>query len=185
MVMGPKPSRAARADVAPQGRRGWWLVRRGGRRWLLLGALLAAVAASGLLIHWSNTGGGYHDVEVVLAKLRQLRQEKSAAVSSYFELRQAFVGELAGSELIGRSLGAVGKAWHDGGPDGADYHAAEADFDQTLRRYAAEIGCYDLFLIDAEGQVVYTIMREADFGADVTASPYRDLPFGRCFAGTQ
>lgn len=58
-------------------------------------------------------------------------------------------------------------------PAGAGrYGTVHARYHPTLHRYQSAFGFYDIFLIDAAGRVVYTVFKEIDLGADLTADPW-------------
>ena len=42
------------------------------------------------------------------------------------------------------------------------------------RNIVAKFGYYDMFLINPQGQVVYTVFGETDFASDLQTGPYRD-----------
>ena len=56
--------------------------------------------------------------------------------------------------------------------DGSDYSAAHARYHPSLRRLAAQFDSYDLFLIDTQGRIVYTVAKETDFGTSLVDGPY-------------
>ncbi len=43
------------------------------------------------------------------------------------------------------------------------------------------LGLYDLFLMDTEGNVIYTAEREDDFGTNLETGPYRDSGLARAY----
>jgi signal transduction histidine kinase len=68
-------------------------------------------------------------------------------------------------------------------PETGDYGRAHARHHPTFHRYQTAFGFYDIFLISAPaGRVLYTVMKEVDLGADLTAAPYRSTRLGRLFA---
>lgn len=42
-------------------------------------------------------------------------------------------------------------------------------------------GYYDIFLIDEDGNVVYTVMKETDFGTNLVTGPYKDTGLAKVF----
>lgn len=70
----------------------------------------------------------------------------------------------------------------DPGGSASPYGAAHARHHPTFHRYQSAFGFYDIFLIAApEGRLVYTVMKEVDLGADLTAEPYRSTGLGRAY----
>lgn len=56
-----------------------------------------------------------------------------------------------------------------GGDD--DYARAHAELHPVFRRLVEIAGYYDVFLVDARGQVVYTVFKELDFATDLADGP--------------
>lgn len=46
--------------------------------------------------------------------------------------------------------------------------------DLVLTKMASELGFYDIFLIDPQGNVVYTVARESDYQTNLLDGPYKD-----------
>ncbi|MGE0448984.1 MAG: ATP-binding protein [Vicinamibacterales bacterium] len=68
------------------------------------------------------------------------------------------------------------------GGSGDPYGAAHAQHHPTFHHYQSAFGFYDIFLIAApEGRLLYTVMKEVDIGADLTAEPYRSTGLGRAY----
>lgn len=74
---------------------------------------------------------------------------------------------------------AVGEkdALADGG-DGSAYSAHHAEFHEGFRAVVQGFELYDLFLIDPELRIVYSVFKEADFGTDLTDGPYAQSQLG-------
>lgn len=59
--------------------------------------------------------------------------------------------------------------------DGAGrYHQLHARYHEMLKSYLDRFGYYDVFLIDLDGDVVYTVFKEMDFATNLMAGPWRD-----------
>lgn len=69
-----------------------------------------------------------------------------------------------------------------GGAPGGLYGDAYTRFHPTLLRYQRAFGFYDIFLINPEGRILYTVRKEIDLGADLRQPPYRDTSLARAFA---
>jgi len=67
-------------------------------------------------------------------------------------------------------------------PAAGDYGQAHARHHPTFHRYQTAFGFYDIFLIAApEGRLLYTVLKEIDLGADLTAEPYRSTQLGKLY----
>ncbi|MEO1313813.1 MAG: hypothetical protein AAFV27_08045 [Pseudomonadota bacterium] len=66
----------------------------------------------------------------------------------------------------------------EGGGDYSRRHAAEHDTFRTLLQMR---GYYDIFLISAEGDVVYSVLKEDDFGTNLRDGAYADSGLAQVF----
>ena len=56
-----------------------------------------------------------------------------------------------------------------------DYNATHAIYHPLFRHFIDTLGFYDLLIIDPEtGQVIYSVMKEPDFGTNLLRGPYRN-----------
>jgi methyl-accepting chemotaxis protein len=63
--------------------------------------------------------------------------------------------------------------------DGSAYSMAHLRYHPALRALVTELGFYDGFLIAPDGDVVYTVMKESDFGTNVLTGAYKDTNLSR------
>jgi methyl-accepting chemotaxis protein len=71
----------------------------------------------------------------------------------------------------------------DRASDGSPFSTSHAIHHPELRRLKAQFGFYDLFLIDPQGNVIYTVAKEADFGANLQTGPLKESGLARAFRG--
>ena len=95
------------------------------------------------------------------ARRRAAASCRSRPAARYLLYYYTFAG---GSEAEGSSLLDAG--------DGSSWSAAHGQFHDYLRRMATLLEFDDLVLIDASGQVVYTVGKGVDLGADLVEGPY-------------
>jgi Methyl-accepting chemotaxis protein len=67
----------------------------------------------------------------------------------------------------------------DRGTSRPAYDAVHESFNPYLRAHRQRFGYYDLFLISPEGDVIYSIAKEADFATNLATGPYRDTDLAR------
>lgn len=60
----------------------------------------------------------------------------------------------------------------DDAEDGSNYSKLHARYHPIFRDIVKEFGYYDLFLIDNEGNVVYSVFKESDFATSLRLGPY-------------
>ena len=67
------------------------------------------------------------------------------------------------------------------GGDAGAYSEVHARFHPTLERYRSAFGYYDIFLIDANGRLRYSVMKEIDLGVELQQPVYRDTGLARAW----
>jgi class 3 adenylate cyclase len=63
--------------------------------------------------------------------------------------------------------------------DGSAYSQAHRLHHPVFRNIVAKFGYYDMFLINPQGQIVYTVFKETDFGTNLETGPYKDSNLAR------
>ncbi len=66
--------------------------------------------------------------------------------------------------------------------DGSNYSQLHGRFHPTFRNIIKTFGYYDLFLIDPQGNIVYTVYKETDFTSNLITGPYNESNLARLFA---
>ena len=69
----------------------------------------------------------------------------------------------------------------DNAGDGSSYSAAHEQYHPIIRDFLDHFGYYDIFLVDLEGNIVYSVFKEVDFGTSLTEGPYSETNFARAF----
>jgi len=107
-------------------------------------------------------------------QLTSLNEVKKGQIESYFNERYGDLEFLSHSlEVKGGAL-AFDDAFTGGGQNSAAYKAAEKEFGVILTEYMNLYGYYDVFIINMEGDVVYSVTKEADFATNLVNGPYSD-----------
>jgi len=65
--------------------------------------------------------------------------------------------------------------------DGSKYSAMHKRLHPTLRKYLNSRGYYDIFLINPEGDIVYTVFKETDFQTNLVDGEFADSGLGEAF----
>jgi len=74
------------------------------------------------------------------------------------------------------------KQLYDGPEEGAGYARVHAEYQPLMRSILDRFGYYDMFLIDAEdGDIVYSVFKEVDFGTSLEDGPYQDTNLAKAF----
>ncbi|WP_422364981.1 methyl-accepting chemotaxis protein [Pelagibius sp.] len=142
-------------------------------------------------------------------KLSALTEVRAAALSGYLATIRQDLRILAGSETTHHALAEFSAAWHqlgddpertlqqlyitdnphptgqkeelDRAPDNSSYSAIHGRHHPWFRQFLRERGYYDIFLFDAEGNLVYTVYKELDYATNLTQGEYRDTDLGNAY----
>ncbi|UCG24759.1 MAG: PAS domain-containing protein, partial [Chloroflexota bacterium] len=69
----------------------------------------------------------------------------------------------------------------DDAGDGSDYSQAHGFYHPIIRDYLERFGYYDIFLVAPDGDIVYSVFKEVDYGTSLEDGPYSDTNFARAF----
>jgi methyl-accepting chemotaxis protein len=58
------------------------------------------------------------------------------------------------------------------GAEGSPYDSAHYRYHPEFARYLEKFGYYDIFIIDTQGNIVYTVFKELDFATNLKTGPY-------------
>ena len=65
--------------------------------------------------------------------------------------------------------------------DGSRYSESHWLYHPIIRDFLERFGYYDIFLVDPQGNIVYSVFKEVDFGTSLISGPYADTNFGEVF----
>ena len=66
----------------------------------------------------------------------------------------------------------------DAASDGTHYSKLHAEFHPVIRQFLAEFGYYDIFFVNTDGDIVYSVFKELDYATNLQTGPYKDTGFG-------
>ncbi len=122
-----------------------------------------------------------------LGDVKVLSQNSStvAAIRAFDKAVEASMKDLdtkeAGAINHYRSL-YVGKPEFANAEDGSAYSAAHAQYHPMFKAYKEVYGYYDIFLVEPHaGNIVYSVMKEDDFGTSLKSGPYVGTNIGHVF----
>lgn len=61
------------------------------------------------------------------------------------------------------------------------YHNTHANYHPNFRNFLEKFGYYDIFLLDTQGNIVYSVYKELDFGTSLVNGPYAESNFASAF----
>ena len=69
--------------------------------------------------------------------------------------------------------------------DNSQYSRLHERYHPIFRNIIEKFGYYDLFLIDPDGRIVYTVYKETDFGTSLVVGAYNESNFARLFSSVR
>ncbi|HSV29451.1 MAG TPA: methyl-accepting chemotaxis protein, partial [Candidatus Omnitrophota bacterium] len=130
-----------------------------------LGAYLAAISEDVTLL------ADGHSIRDVLNEFEGAYEAMGADAAA--RLQRAYIAD--NPNPVGK------KHLLDAADDGSTYATAHAKYHPWLRSYADKRGYYDVFLIAEDGDVVYTVFKEADFATNLMKGAWKDTDLGRLY----
>ncbi|TAN66087.1 MAG: response regulator [Methylobacter sp.] len=108
--------------------------------------------------------------QLELENLSSLADKKADQINTYINER------LTDIRLLAKSFAALNilQAHRDQGIVSTYNSAEEQVYRDYFRTLLESVGYYDLLLTDTAGNVVFTVLHEADFGSNLNTGPYRD-----------
>ncbi len=176
-----------------------------------LPALIALFAAASGLVSGAISYTVAHQSYIALAKdqMEEVRNERSRAVLALFERYRVGLGSLVTDTGLAADIGAFSRAlnrlstdqrktlietYTTASPfpagsraavanpgDGSDYTALHRNLHARLLKLLQIQEIDDLMLVDADGNVVYTVMKQSDLGTNLLTGPFRDTNAARAF----
>lgn len=88
--------------------------------------------------------------------------------------------------IVSSSYGLGEKGRLDQSSRGSAYDRQHADYHPFARAFMERFGYYDIFFVEGEsGHVVYSVLKEADFGTSLLDGPYSDSGLAEAFRGAK
>ncbi len=155
---------------------------------------VASFAATGIF----NPKGLLLGVAAVLQPSYVLRATSMPEVKSAMTAFRSAWGELAGSDGLGGARVQLQKAYISdnpyplgskdmlgSAPRPEAYHAVHKQYHEVFRKLVEERGYYDAYLIDLDGNCIYSVAKQSDFGTNVVNGPYALSGIGRAFTAAK
>lgn len=112
--------------------------------------------------------------EAALVSVSAIADKKQDQIDHYINERLANNQFLTQSDMTVSALQVFSELHAQRGVSSPRYASAEQRIRQYYRPLLSVMGYHDLLLIDATGNVVFSIQREADFGTNLISGLYRD-----------
>ncbi|WP_324780969.1 bifunctional diguanylate cyclase/phosphodiesterase [Thiobacillus sedimenti] len=148
---------------------------------LLLSYLLVAVLPLAGLAMFYLTSFETSLRKTVLSNMASIADKKAAQIDTYMNERLTDVHALSRRYLIRNGLLALERAFRADGLQSPAFAAAGRQLRADLNASYEAGEFYDLLLIDAAGNVIFSLRRESDLGTNLRNGPYRDTQLARSF----
>ncbi|MCW8327468.1 methyl-accepting chemotaxis protein [Photobacterium sp. SDRW27] len=122
-----------------------------------------------------------------LNKLYAAKESKRAQIEGYFQMLEHDITILAENDTVSEALSGFDAAYRIEGMQvgGEDWQAVNSQYGAWLTRYKEHYGFYDLFLVNVDGEVVYSVAQESDLGQNIKTGTLRDSGIGHLFSKAQ
>lgn len=114
-------------------------------------------------------------------KLVAVREIKKAQINGYFRDRLSLLEDVQKNLRFTGGALAFAEAFAQGLNSEAYKEVERKRFD-ALKMFCDIFGFYDIFLIDANGNVVFTVAKESDLGENLVSGPLKTSGLAKAFA---
>jgi len=73
------------------------------------------------------------------------------------------------------------KTFHKYGVASSEYQQLNANYEPSFRTYLENLKYYDIFLIDTQGTIIYSLKHESDFATNLHTGPYKNTGLAQVF----
>ena len=147
---------------------------------LLAILFLIGMGSIALLSYNSASDAIENEVENQLLAVGNL---KTQIINDYLNNLQEDLVMLADLPVTELSLPDFNEAFLEDGLGSQFYQSVDREFGGDLEMYASRFNLYDLFLMNTDGDVIYSVEEEADLGENLMEGQYRDSGLAEAFRG--
>ncbi|MCI5164554.1 MAG: methyl-accepting chemotaxis protein [Candidatus Electrothrix sp. GM3_4] len=125
-----------------------------------------------------------HEAEL---KLKAVEGTKVSSLQRFFAKRKADALMLASSPSTINAVQEFNEAYHEEGDrvGGSLWNGYKEKYGEWYKTFGTGHGYYDLFLIAANGNIVYTNAEESDLGQNLSSGALKNSGLGRLFVNAQ
>ncbi|KIC34115.1 chemotaxis protein [Leisingera sp. ANG-S5] len=133
-----------------------------------------------------------HDAEIVL---KSLVRDREAGLQSYLASIEAAILTVSAVPSTAKAMKDMGITWSSRGGSGQEevsnlsmFASASSPYDIHFERnhpafagMMERLGYYDIFLVNPEGDVIFSVAKEADYATNLTSGPYTESGLAQAF----
>ncbi len=138
---------------------------------IMLAVSLIPLATSAYL---NISGSGEALEESNFHELNAIKTIKANQIEGFFAEKRGGIKVLSNTPIIKDALENFDQSYQAEGIDSPRYNIFLERYDSYFSTYVSEYGYYDLFLINTEGDIVYTEAQESDLGQNLSSGQLSD-----------
>jgi len=123
-------------------------------------------------------------IERSFHQLKSIRETKKKQLTDFFEFQMSLVQVLSQSPAIQQAFAKYDSAYFSG-VDSELYTQTNIKYNPYLATIKETYGLYDLFLVNLDGDIIYTVVHEPDFATNLIHGPYSDQNIASAFIAGQ
>jgi signal transduction histidine kinase/ActR/RegA family two-component response regulator len=120
-----------------------------------------------------------------LNKLEVIAQDRLLHITQYLQQRKEIVTTWAGNPMVADSMVQIGNAFAQSDINSSEFSTVTARFSYFAKIHQREFGFHDLFLIDPDGNVIYTSVHDQNFDINLGSRIHRDSELALTFNGVK
>ncbi len=123
--------------------------------------------------------------KAAIEKMTVAQRIKRAQVETFFSEGQRNAEVLSKDALVAEAVVKFdsGMRADDGKVGGTYYSLAALKYDDSMKHFQTQYGFEDLYLINNDGFVVFSVLKGSDQGENVLTGSLKDTPLAECFKG--
>ncbi|MFN2340650.1 MAG: methyl-accepting chemotaxis protein [Halanaerobium sp.] len=114
-------------------------------------------------------------------QLDSIRTNKAKQIETYYEDRKADVNVLSDTPIILDAFNNFNSAFKSGGTEDVMYNIYLEQFGSYFNTYVEENSYYDIFLINLDGDIIYTQAQESDLGQNLSSGELSNSNLARSY----
>ena len=131
----------------------------------------------------NSATGGLEDA--AFNQLESVQNVRANQINDFFHERLSGVEVLSNSINITEAMRDLDRLFETDESMRGIYNNARDDYHGYFRDYMDEYGYYDLFLINPDGRIIYSVEEQDDFGTSLIDGPYSDSNLADVFQQAQ
>ena len=120
-------------------------------------------------------------VKEKMAALQNLADNKMNTLNTYIDNHLEHVEVLSMMQTTQLATAAMTHAFHTRDKNTELYQYVNSHYGKFFEQYLSSWGYYDLFLIDTQGTIIYSVQHESEFTTNLIHGPYKDTGLGLVF----